>query len=626
MSLKSLNPNLIIITFVNLIILINLNNLTNLTNLIMRNIFITVAAISLLLSSCFNNNSNNKNYKSEWNNSPDGVWAGPGLWANRLQDWKVENGKLECINTKPMRTVHLTTYKISEEKGNISSSIKISSKDHDNNYSNSSAGFIGAGSGLDYRKASLIHHSYGPLAGIYLGLDLNGNLFIRDCEKKDKYFIYNNSNKRRWTEASLILNITPSDENYKIDILAVDPGTNSIIDRIENQKIPGKRLIGSLAIVSDASITDEKGFSFSDWRAGGTKLDYKPDQNIGPIMGVQYLLSKETLKITAQMAPIGRDESSRAKLELMKNNQWQQVQETEITDYSFLAKFSIGNWIENQDIPFRIVYSIKRSKTLEYTEEGVIKHDPVEKDTIVILSLSCVEQVIKPERNLWAGVDAGEYPWDWGVLYPHVPLTKNLEAHRPDLLFFAGDQVYEGASPTVADRGPLAHLDYLYKWYLWCQTYKELTLVCPSITIPDDHDVYHGNLWGAGGVATPEGLTGAAAQDAGGYKMSPGFVNMVQETQTSHLPDPYNPEHVEQEIGVYYTECNIGGVSFAILEDRKFKSAPKALLPEAEIINGWPGNTEWNVKRNSVIEADLLGERQLVFLQEWAEDWSIIPG
>ena len=27
--------------------------------------------------------------------------------------------------------------------------------------------------------------------------------------------------------------------------------------------------------------------------------------------------------------------------------------------------------------------------------------------------------------------------------------------------------------------------------------------------IPDDHDVYHGSLWGAGGVATPEGLTGA---------------------------------------------------------------------------------------------------------------------
>ena len=30
-----------------------------------------------------------------------------------------------------------------------------------------------------------------------------------------------------------------------------------------------------------------------------------------------------------------------------------------------------------------------------------------------------------------------------------------------------------------------------------------------------------------------------------------------------------------------------GGISFAIIEDRKFKSAPKQMLPEAKINNGW---------------------------------------
>lgn len=104
--------------------------------------------------------------------------------------------------------------------------------------------------------------------------------------------------------------------------------------------------------------------------------------------------------------------------------------------------------------------------------------------------------------------------------------------------------------------------------------------------------------------------------------MSPSFVNMVQATQTLHLPDPYDPEPVEQGIGVYYTECNIGGVSFAIIEDRKFKSTPGKFLPEADIFNGWPRNKNWNARRSSVTSATLLGKRQLDFLEDWAGDWS----
>lgn len=550
---------------------------------------------------------------------------GPGLWANRLQDWKVEDGKLVCINTKPMRTVHLTSYSLGTHEGTISSSVKISNKGMDRYDPDSSAGILlGAGSGLDFRSASLIHHSFGPLAGIYLGIDMHGNIFIKDFEKKGNYFVHNSNNKLIWNEAILMINISPSGENYSIDIIAVDPTTNSIIDRVDGHKIPATRLTGSIALVSDAvnKASNENGFSFFDWRVGGSKLQAQPGHNIGPIMGAQYTLSKGILKLTAQMAPVGRDELTMVDLDIMKDKQWKTLASAEIEDYSFLAKFRVENWREAEDIPFRIIYRVKRNKVLEFIEEGLVKHDPVKKDTIVTLSLSCVEQVIKSNRTGWSGIDAGTYPWDMGIMYPHNILVENLKAHKPDFLFFAGDQVYEGASPTMADRGPNAYLDYLYKWYLWCQTYKELTLVTPSVSIPDDHDVYHGNLWGAGGRATPEGKTGAAAQDAGGYKMSPDFVNMVQETQTSHLPDPYDPRPVEQGIGVYFTDCLIGGVSFAILEDRKFKSAPKALLPEAEIVNGWPQNPDWNVKKNSAINAILLGDRQLDFLESWADDWS----
>jgi len=145
----------------------------------------------------------------------------------------------------------------------------------------------------------------------------------------------------------------------------------------------------------------------------------------------------------------------------------------------------------------------------------------------------------------------------------------------------------------------------------------------PTVAIPDDHDVYHGNIWGAGGIATPPDLTGARAQDEGGYKMFPEWVNMVQRTQTSHLPDPFDPTPVHQDITTYYCAMNYAGISFAVLEDRKFKSAPRPLLPQADVRNGWPQNEHFDAARDGDVKgAVLLGDRQLRFLRQWASDWS----
>ena len=99
----------------------------------------------------------------------------------------------------------------------------------------------------------------------------------------------------------------------------------------------------------------------------------------------------------------------------------------------------------------------------------------------------------------------------------------------------------------------------------------------PAVAIPDDHDVYQGNIWGAGGRHTePYGDEG---QDKGGYTMPAQFVNTVQRTQTSNLPDPADPTPIEQGILVSYTDIVYGGVSFAVIEDRKWKSAPAVVIP-----------------------------------------------
>jgi len=61
-------------------------------------------------------------FRASW---PEGVvraWVGPEFWANRLQDWRVAQGRLECLESsseKPMRTVHLLTRSLGEEKGDF---------------------------------------------------------------------------------------------------------------------------------------------------------------------------------------------------------------------------------------------------------------------------------------------------------------------------------------------------------------------------------------------------------------------------------------------------------------------------------------------------------------------------
>ena len=66
-----------------------------------------------------------------------------------------------------------------------------------------------------------------------------------------------------------------------------------------------------------------------------------------------------------------------------------------------------------------------------------------------------------------------------------------------------------------------------------------------------------------------------------------------------HDPDPHDPAPIGQGIGTYYGSFRFGGVGFAVLEDRKFKT-PRSVPAEKGV---------------------LLGQRQEEFLAEWARDW-----
>ena len=201
---------------------------------------------------------------------------------------------------------------------------------------------------------------------------------------------------------------------------------------------------------------------------------------------------------------------------------------------------------------------------------------------------------------------------DHGYVFPLPQMVKNVKKQDPDVVFFAGDQIYEQYGGYGFIRGPLevAMLDYLRKWYLFGWTWRDVLKDRVSVILADDHDVYHGNLWGEKGVP----LDWDKPYTNGGYKMNPIWVNAVQKTQMGHLPDPYDPTPIEQDIEVYYTDFVYGGVPIAIVEDRKFKSAPSSVLP-----NGWKNVEDAKLELNPY-GGQLLGGRQEVFLQNWSQE------
>lgn len=103
----------------------------------------------------------------------------------------------------------------------------------------------------------------------------------------------------------------------------------------------------------------------------------------------------------------------------------------------------------------------------------------------------------------------------------------------------------------------------------------------------------------------------------GGYRYHPEYVKMVERCQTAHLPDPYDTRPIEQGIGVYYTNLILGGIDFAIIEDRKFKSGPEGKIPQQGPRPDHIRNPNYDPSSIVLPGLSLFGERQLHFLESW---------
>jgi hypothetical protein len=492
----------------------------------------------------------------------DRIWTGSDFWANPLQDWRIQDGRLECIQQGSDRNVHLLTWQLAPES---SLEMEVDVFRPAANFSGYVSLRFGSHGNLDEYR----HNTINSVNFYDAKLSSGGTLVLAD-----------DSVKINWEDkVTLTLELIPEGGNHLAQFTAKN-SRGEILGQVKAEFV-SSAMHGNLALVchSDKNKRESYGtpvVSFENFKLKGENLKGGEQQRWGPILWTQYTVDRQILKLSAQFPPIGPADSKEAYLEIYMGDGWETAAEAIIDDMARVALFRIEDWDESLDVPYRVVYELDGDM---HTYEGGIRRNPVDREEISIAAFTGNQ--------------------DFG--FPNTPIVDNVFKLDPDLLFFSGDQIYEQVARYGIVRAPIdvATLDYLRKYYIFGWSFGDLLKTRPSVIMPDDHDVYQGNVWGQNGRAIPKGQP----FHYGGYVMEAAWVNMIQRTQTAHLPDPFNPTPAEQDITVYYSDLDWGGVSFAILEDRKFKLGTM----DVDIYDAG--------------DAPLLGKRQLDFLEHWAQDW-----
>lgn len=528
-------------------------------------------------------------------------WTGKDFWANPAEDWHVAKGRLENTFSGGNRHVVLLTAELTPAAAPFTVRAMLDQV----SFELFGEGFAGFQAGLrgesgDFRESAITG------TGFAAGIDFTGRPFIGATKAV--------GDPLPLPLRGMVLELKgepDGTDRYKLTLLVQD-ATGKILRTVtapgHASWLPG--LISLTASTQPPAVVDlaaarpakvaapaqarqgEGRFGFSKLAFSGEKFARHPERAFGPILWTTYTWDNDgTLCLLVQAAAFARSEKLEATLTLPGRTPFSAA----LDPVSRTARFRVLKLDPAKELPFDVTLAGDSFK-------GTLRPAPAGRP-LKIASLSCND----------------------ATGFPHAELVENVRAQAPDFITFHGDQIYEGIGGygLVYDHRPGDRpvLSYLRKYAMHGWTWREILRDTPSVTLPDDHDVFHGNLWGAGGEqADISKGYGGHAQDSGGYKMSVEFVNAVHRTQTGNLPDPADPSPCRSGISVYFTRHAWGPLDFVILADRQFKTAPKAALPDANIENGWPQALAWDAKTGTATgDVHLLGTRQEAYLARWAK-------
>ncbi len=549
-------------------------------------LYLQLFFVGMLLSSC----SVNDTYSDDFDALNNRTWVNSDIWTIPIENWRVQDGRVECTGKLTNMKAVLLKYMLINE-GDFLLNVRMG-LNPDSEEAGSGGVVVGMQDQTDMDIKSLAYFG----SGINIGVDTEKNLFIGEISKPlpDNFDL---------SDFSLHIDGQKTNDKDDIRVQAID---NNGIQSDALTKKDIESFEGAICFVanhpSGKKYQGNHDFWFDEISLSGSAVITQEENGFGPILWSMYTLSKNTLKLTAQMPPLGKKDNQYVELHFMKDGEWKINQSVKIDPNSRIALFKIENWPSDSETPFQLRYIEKDNagKPSEHTFDGLIRKDPTDKP-LLMGGLTC--------------------QYHYG--FPYRPLTENLKKTNPDILYFSGDQLYEGNGGYSIVRFPAdtAILSYLGKWYMFGWAFRDVMKDRPTIAIPDDHDIFQGNLWGNGGAKIENSQFRKTFGTSGGYVEPAEMVQVVHATQCAHLPDPFDPSPMEQGIQPYYTELIYGNVSFAIVGDRMFKSGPN----EIAFWDGRKDHLKTRLDDMSVIDKPglkLLGDRQMNFLKNWAQDWS----
>lgn len=560
-------------------------------------------------------------YASDWKGDTR-RWIGPDWWASQLYDWSLQSGRATTVAGLD-RSLCLTSFPIVTTIQPIFFEMSVTISFTGRTRRSTSAGFqVGRQGPNNHWLSSIVDGNK------FIKVSISSKGLLKVGRKSARTKFRSSSNK----EVTLKL---MASQGKKLGTVTLDLITSYGNVTAQVKKVD---VLGQVALFTGGPDLERKKeqttVHFSNFLISGSGVaDTTSYRQLGPILWVQYTLSENVLRLQAQLMPI-EEEGKTLKVVLKKvvnnnnengTNKFVKVAETSVHSLARTATFMIPDWESTKATQY-VVQTRWNGK--RYERSGTIRAEPKQK-SLRLAVFSC----------------------DKGYAFPLESLVKQVQKQNPDVAIFLGDQIYESYGVTVKRFGAVSvsMLDYLRKYYQFGLTWRDVLGGRPSIIIPDDHDVFQGNIWGNGGRElwlpnqpsrnrkrnAKRFLNTSQDQDAdqdssgpdeydwlkartsvpysdivsgrGGYLMPGAWVSAVEQTQVGHLPTPARPDMV-LPIGIrpYFTEMLYGGVSFAILEDRKFKS-------------GYLNCKNGDRRRKTDKGASLLGDEQEQFLDAWGQ-------
>lgn len=527
-----------------------------------------------------------------WSDTHDRVFLSGDCWANPMEDWRVVDGAAECQKAANNRNIHLVTHQLTKPGGNFSMTVELSQVEMAG--TDGGAGFqVGIRSDINEYRSNCFSRG-GVTAGV----------------KGGKLMIGKSSKAVAGLDPVQGLTLTLTGTDGELTLVAMDTAGVEL-GRI-SQTVNPDLLLGNVALVNNFGHEKRKNekangsrYRFNNWSVSGEAFTVTPSHRFGPLLWTMYSLSDSrsdegfVLKMSALTGPLGVDDNQQVELMIQRDGQWlSQAMATLDTD-AWTATFRIANWDQTRSTPYKVVYreTHPSGQTTDHQWTGTIKPNP-EGRPLRMAGLTCQK--------------------DYG--FPYEPVAENLIRLDADLLFFSGDQLYEnhGGFGFIRDPADRAILNYLRKYYMHGWAFRDAMKDSPTICLPDDHDVFQGNIWGESGA--PMKIRDSGASEYGGYREPAAMVNAVHKTTVGHHPDYFDATPVQQGISVYYGDMVYGNVSFAIIADRQFKSGPETVDTGEGRADHVP-DPDFDTASLDKPGLVLLGQRQEDFLRQWVNDW-----